>query len=1775
MEDPTEAAPTVEPIAVIGLACRVPGAADAEQLWRNLVDGQEALRWYSREEQLELGLPPDVVDDPNFVPAAMVVDDHKDFDAAYFGMSVREAEIRDPQHRLFLELAATALEDAGYDPRRHPGEIGVYAGTGGANYQWLNVRSNPEAYAKAGWLAVVAGNHADYCATFTSYKLDLRGPSYTLHTACSTSLVTVHIACEALRNGECDMALSGGAMFDLPQGSGYVHDEGGVESGDGHCRPFEARSTGTIWGSGGGIVVLKRLEDALADGDHVRAVIRGNAVNNDGATKVGFSAPSQEGQAVVVAQALGVAGIDPRTVTYVEAHGTGTALGDPIEVAALSSSFGQTSDDAGWCGIGSIKSNIGHLGQAAGVAGLIKAVLAVERGVIPPTLHFEQPNPKIDFGENPFYVVDQLTPWEPEGLPRRAGVSSFGIGGTNAHIVLEEAPAPVARPVADRRPRVLRLSARTEPAVSTACGQLAAHLEAHPDLDLADVAHTLRVGRREMAVRAAVVAHDPTDAAAALVNPRRVITGGPVRRPPRVALLFSGQGAQYPGMGADLYESEPVFRDAVDRCAAGLREELGGEDIRTVMFAADDPAADERLRQTAWTQPALFTVEYALAELWRSWGVEPDGMIGHSIGEYVAATVAGVFPLDGALRLVAARGRLMQGLPPGSMLAVQLGPEEIRDRLTDGLAVATVNAPGTCVVSGPTVLVDELAERLRGDDVICTALRTSHAFHSPMMDPILAEFRALVAATELSAPQLPLLSNVTGTWMTSEDATDPSYWARHLRDTVRFGECVETLLAEGDWLLVECGPGAQLAGLASLQAEGVAPVPSLPGPDRSPAAATVLATAAATLWVHGVPVGGDDEAAARVPLPTYPWERKRCWIEPGPGAGTSITAGSPTVAAAAPARPAGPLPIDQWFSVPVWREVPARPGAVDIDRALVFADDSSAELVAALRATGTDVVVVRPGEAFDLAELPDRIVHAWAVTETTGVWPAQDRSFFSLLALVQALAARPELDAVRLDIVTANTQDVTGGDLTCPEHATVAGIARVVPLEAPWLEVRHIDVDRADDWAAAACDELRRGGEAPPAVALRRGRRWVQSYEPVTVPPAPVEPREGGVYVVTGGLGGIGITLAEDLGCRTRARLVLVSRTGLDGSAGGRAGRALAAIRRIEAAGGEVLTLAADVTSAEDLRRVRDATLDRFGRVDGIVHAAGVPGGGMAEVKERPEAEQVMAPKLLGPEALREAFGDLDLDAVVLCSSITAVTGGFGQVDYCAANNYLDAYARSDHGWRARVVSLDWGGWLDVGMAAEVAAPEGFRALLRGVSLDPEAAAPTAPVDHPLVTALHPAAGDGEMAWCRASLTPARHWVLDEHRIAGAPVLPGTGFVEMARAAAEQVLPPPVPGQVLELRDVAFVEPLVVPDGTTAEVRVVFAPDAGGADLEVRSGPDGADRVHVQASVGWVDGAAPASVDLDAVRARCDQAAPGTTVPLSGVVAFGPHWDSLDGRWIGQDEALASLALGSADEGWGLHPALLDVATSFHWEGVEGNYLPFGYGRVVAHRPLPGRVWSHIRFPGGTTAEVLTADVTLTDDAGNVLVEIRDYVIRRIDVDAVTARMDGAPPAVGIRPVDGAEAFRRLWSTPVGRQVVVSETPLDEVMAQVAGVTQETVETALESQAEARTSRASEDGDHLAPRDDLEATIARLWADVLGGDGIGIDEDFFELGGNSLVAVQLIALIRKELKVRVPMRELFDQPTVAGVAAVVAGLVEPAPPPTTIPRLPRQAARQS
>lgn len=876
-------------IAIIGMAGRFPGAKNLEEFWQNLRDGVESVTTFTDAELMAAGVGRDLINDPNYVKSGAILEDIDLFDAAFFELNPKEAESTDPQHRLFLECAWSALENAGYDSTRCESRIGVYAGAALNTYLSLNADRDP--IGSATNFQKLIGNDKDFLSTRVSYKLNLCGPSITVQTACSTSLVAISLAYQSLLNYQCDMALAGGISIIVPQKTGYLYQEGGILSKDGHCRAFDAKASGTIVGNGVGIVVLKRLADAIADGDCIHAIIKGTAINNDGANKVGYTAPSVDGQVEAVSEALTLAGVEPETISYIEAHGTGTSLGDPIEIAALTNVFHDSTEKKNFCAIGSVKTNIGHLNTAAGVTGVIKTVLALKHKLIPPSLNFEQPNPQIDFTNSPFYVNTQLQPWQAGKTPRRAGVSSLGIGGTNAHVILEEAPTVEKQGNWEagemgRKHQLLVVSAKTSSALATATANLAKHLNQHPELDLADVAYTLHVGRREFNHRCMVVCKDINDATT-LLEAQPVFAHRPENIKRSIVFMFPGQGAQYVNMGRELYESEPVFQEQIDHCAKLLQPFLG-LDLRQILYPNQENTEDitAKLQQTAIAQPALFAIEYALAKLWMHWGVHPIAMIGHSIGEYVAACLAGVFSLEDALALVAARAQLMQQLPHGTMLAVHLAEKECQSLLNAELSIAAVNGPSLCVVSGSTPAIEALENQLASTGVECQRLHTSHAFHSSMMNPILDAFTQKVKKISLHPPEIPYLSNVTGTWITAAQATDPSYWSKHLRSTVRFADGLLELFKEPGNILLEVGPGRTLSTLAKRHPDHHTEqviLSSVRHPQQHDSDVAFLLNTLGQLWLAGVQIDWlefyTNQQRHRLPLPTYPFERQRYWVE--------------------------------------------------------------------------------------------------------------------------------------------------------------------------------------------------------------------------------------------------------------------------------------------------------------------------------------------------------------------------------------------------------------------------------------------------------------------------------------------------------------------------------------------------------------------------------------------------------------------------------------------------------------------------------------------------------------------------------------------------------------------------------------------------------------------------------------------------------------------------------------------------------------------------------
>jgi acyl transferase domain-containing protein len=1804
-------------IAIIGMAGRFPGANNIDEYWRNLRAGIESIRFFTDDELKQAGVDAARLHAPNFVKAKGAIENADRFDAAFFGFTPREAEIMDPQHRLFMECVWAALEDAGYDAETYAGAIGLYGGEGMNTYLLLNLMSNRDLLDSVGLLQASVQNRGDHLTTHVAYELNLKGPSLTVQTACSTSLVAVHTACQSLLNFECDLALAGGVTITVPLQNGYTFLEGGIYSPDGHCRAFDEKAAGTVQGDGVAVVALKRLSEALTDGDTIHAVIKGSAVNNDGSLKVGYTAPGVAGQAEVIAEAHAVGGVNAETISYVETHGTGTVLGDPVEVEALTRAFRHTTDAKRFCAIGSVKTNIGHLDAAAGVAGLIKTVLALEHRELPPSLNFENENPRIDFANSPFYVNAELSEWKSaNGEPRRAGVSSFGIGGTNAHVVLEEAPETATASLG-REWHLLPLSARTSNALDVATANLHAHLQDHSELDLGDVAHTLQVGRKKFNHRRVVVAKDRGDAVRALetLDARRVFTSLQEPRSRPVVFMFPGQGAQYVRMGQELYQAEQVFREHVDQCCELLEPHLGF-DLRAVLYPQDEAFAEakERLKQTFVTQPALFVTEYALARQWMSWGVEPEAMIGHSIGEYVAACLAGVFSLEDALRIVAARGRLIQELPSGSMLVVSLPEQELRPLVEarPALAIAAVNAPRLCTVAGPHETIDELEAELKPCGLMLRRLQTSHAFHSSMMEPAIQPFIAELSQAKLHAPTMPYLSNVTGDWINAEDATDPQYWARHIRQTVLFGKGITEIFSNAERLLLEVGPGNALTVLSRhhpLRGAAQVVLSSLRRADESEPDEASLLTTLGRMWLANVKVDwaslSAGERRRRVSLPTYPFERQRYWVEPQMNTDSlrkSLLRKDPEIA--------------NWFYAPSWRRsvTPVRNGRFDASRRwLIFADECGVgdELRKRLRVLGHEVIAVESGEGFKRmeegiyavnpdrredydqlfkeigasSEKPQTIVHLWNVTAERQIDPqeALSRGFYSLLFLAQALGdqlltlapVKVEVEE-KLDIcvVSNGLHEVTGEEELCVEKATLLGPCRVISQEYQNIRCRSIDIRKI---SSSAIDDLLAeiSSESEDRVVAYRGRhRWVQDFEKIQVRLENDQRRlrDRGVYLITGGMGGMGLEFARYLASEVSARVVLVGRTPL--------GAEDEKIKAIEAVGGEVLIVAADVTDEAQVRDAVDQAREQFGELNGVIHAAGVAGAGIIQIKSPAMADKVLAPKVTGTQVLDRVLADTNLDFFIMCSSRAAILGGFGNVDYCAANAYLDTFAQHKRAnTDSSTISINWDAWQSVGMlvksAAQATKPDvkpPKRERTNGGSNGHEAKG------HPL---LHRELTNGareEVYGTDFSVT--EHWVLDDHRIVGTAVMPGTAYLEMARAAVEKR---GTPG-TLEIRDAFFLAPLALRDDETREVRILIDEDDGEFSFKVVSKPIAAENGASEewqpfsiGKIGYVASDPPARTDLQSIIDRCNRKEVVIRDDDEIDPDLGPRWQSLQRVYLGDKELLATLELPEMFQGdmdhLKLHPALLDRATGTakHYLVNEGHYLPMGYKRLRLKGPLPRRIHAYIRSKdNGTRNETINFDITLFDEEGVERVVIENFSQKRVNDATGTIKMlAGTGPreerastqtdgiyqralSEGISPEEGVEVLRRILSTNTPPQVIVSTKDLHASIEQVNSFTQTNLAEAVdEPVVRASHPRPAElQTPYVAPRNEVEQRLARIWGNMLGIDDISVHDNFFELGGDSVKAIQISVKIN-EAGLQFTPQQLFQSQTIAELAAVL------------------------
>ncbi|MFC2141089.1 SDR family NAD(P)-dependent oxidoreductase [Acidobacteriota bacterium] len=1359
-------------IAVIGMSCRFPGAKSVAEFWDNLTKGIDSISLFAAGELEESGIDPGIARDPRFVNAKGLIEDVEYFDAAFFGYSLEEAGIMDPQARVFHQCIWEALEDSGYDPYAYRGLIGLFSGAA-PHAVWDFISFPHEWGTPSKRFADSQLYDKDFMTTRIAYKLNLRGPILTVFTACSTALVAIHTACGSVLSGECDMALAGGVSVSFPLKMGYLYEEGMIFSTDGRHRSFDEKATGSVFGDGAGVVLLKRLEDAIGDRDTIHAVIKGSAVNNDGNRKLGYPAPSVEGQAEVIRSALQMAQIDPGVIGYIETHGSATYLGDVVEIEALSRVFHWASRAKNKrFPLGSVKSNVGHLNTAAGMAGFIKTAAVLKHRLIPPQIHFETPNSKIDFENTPFYVNTCLQEWKDEGYPFRAGVSSFGIGGTNVHVILEEPPLRATSP-GGREWKLLVLAAKTPASLEQASKNLSNFLEKNPEVDLADAAYTLAVGRAHFRCRRVLVCSTREQAIEILSapDPGTTSTHDPQGQRPGVVFMFPGLGAQYEGMGEGLYRQERVFREEMDRCFA-LFQSIAGYDLREIIYPALNPApvggrveapGERGLKRTEIAQPAVFIFEYALAKLLMDWGIVPTEVIGYSFGEYAAACISGVMTLEDALALAIWRGRLMarESISKGAMTSVPL-PFNAVGFLPDPRLSITVDNGPSCIVGGPAGLVETFEAEMKKKGILCVRVKVPHAAHSLEMAPLLAEFAAVLENIPLKEPRIPYVSSITGERAVPGELISHHYWETRLVECIRFGPGLNHLLKTPGTVFIEVGPGRDLCLLAKEQPD-YSPSTHFVNPVRSEKEeyddSYYLLKRVGLLWLNQVDIHWPrfyaDEKRYRIPLPTTAFEGQyfagdaNC-LKPGIQERWRNSVMSK--------KDAGVY----WY-VPLWKRSPlsptpdffvgSNPGWV-----MVFMDELGIgdRIVALLMQQGIQVTRVQPGRSFrqlgensfavnpseakdyealsrrlsETGQWPDTILHLWTLTPEEGaeemrfereeVEKNQVMGYYSLIALAQALGKQSPPSYVQVKVVSNNILDVTGGEVICAAKATILGPVMVIPDEYDHIRCCLIDIPLLDFGGKEEQELIERLvveiktviREA--RVAFRHKHRWIQTYEKQDIP-VPEDPfmglKQRGVYLVTGGLGGIGLKVAEFLAVQVKARLILtgrsdfpcfqewdawISRHGEEERTSSR----ILQIRRMEALGAEVIVESADVSDFSQMKKVVARAEERFGSINGVIHAAGVPDGALIFRRTREMSEDVFSPKISGVLVLEKLFRGASLDFIILFSSIASILGAPGQVAYVGANAFLDAFAS------CRVlknggtpISINWDRWRNLGIA--------------------------------------------------------------------------------------------------------------------------------------------------------------------------------------------------------------------------------------------------------------------------------------------------------------------------------------------------------------------------------------------------------------------------------------------------------------------------------------------
>lgn len=1810
-------------IAIVGMDCRLPEADNVHEFWQNLLDEKECLTDFTEEQLLAAGVSPKDFNHPDYVRRRGIVKNAEEFDAEFFNFTPREAELLDPQHRLFLECAWHALEDSGLDPYHTDKRVAVFGGTG-SPYHLMEAMDNESVLKYANGTSIITSNDKDYVTTRVSYKLNLNGPSFNIQSACSTSMVGVVLGIDSLLNFQSDVVLAGGATVEIPATQGYMYQQGSLEAPDGKCRTFDKDAKGTVFSRGCGVVALKRLEDALEDGDHIYAVILGGAINNDGNRKAGYTAPSIQGQVEVITEAIELAGINPRSINMVEAHGTATLVGDPIEVSSLSEAFQQYTSDKQFCAIGSVKTNIGHCDVASGVASLIKTCMSLKYGTIPASLNYNESNPSIHFEESPFYVNTKTAPWKDSQEPRRALVNSFGVGGTNACVILEEPPKQ-AIPNAQHAYDTLFISAHNKLSVEEYAKAISLQIEENPHVNLNVLAHTSRVARSPMKYRAAIAFKDREDLLNKLQSTAAIKQN--TLEDKSFVMMFPGQGNQFVNMGRELYENNASFKESIDYCSKLLQPTLG-LDLREVLYPAvgGEAEASEKMAQTYITQPAIFVVSYAMAQTLGQYGVYPDALIGHSVGEYVAAAVSGIMSLEDALTAVAIRGKLVYELPQGSMLAVLKSEEEMLKILPESLDIAVMNSPELVVVSGETKDIEDFAELLNAQNVFNKLLPTSHAFHSRMMKPCLEPYRTFFNGVKLNAPSIPVISTVTGKLMTDEQAQDHEYWVQHVIDPVRFGAAATEMLLRDSVFFLECGPGQSLESAVKRQLDNAHHHSVCSTLSDGADAVITMDSALGKLWGEDVPVVFENRYPVvgfpKIEMPLLPFNRKPYTID--------FSASKKKSTKVENVKKEN---IEDWYYTPSWKKTSAVQ-FLELNRQqndpetvwLVFeAGEFSKSITRSLEGKGSRVYGISQGNEYGqgdhqftlrtdskedfekmfqelrLEDTPVNIIYTWSFSDQIeeneityrDAPELTQKNFFTLLHLEQALIDARCTKDIRIVTLVNDAYDVIGSGRVRPEKALAVGPMRVLFKEQMGMTTLLVNIDtsslpKLSSFLTEAVI-LETSSETDETIISYTGKtRWTEIFEKIHIEheALPTSISDNGVYLITGGAGGIGRLLSILISEKVKnATFIWTGRSPLpersewdriksDLKTSSSLKERLEAIEEIEKNGSKVAFYSVEVTDFEGMSAMVAQVENEIGTINGVVHSAGVAGGGVVATQNRPNIEMVLNPKVHGTLILKEIFAKKPLDFFTLYSSITAILGEAGRVDYISGNAFMDACANAE-GYihpSAVVNSINWGQWGLIGMAADWLVETAKR----------KSGQDNTPISHVVENEelkLVEVRNSPEEQVIQLHIDPAKHWIINEHLVTSIPTMVGTSYIDCLMRWKKQK---GLEGRV-QILDSTFRSPLMLMKNMPRELYLFIQPQATGEyrfSFQSASANDAAWEArdwkeHFDGSLRLHQVSPQEKVNLEAIRANLPNKDNNQHFLVSrdannkAILNFSNRWNCLSEVQYDETNWFSELHLPKefhADfDSFEYHPSMVDVATSTQFsrlKNLNATFLPLGYKEINIFAPIESKCYCHTQISESEQDEKNIAfNYRIYNASGELLVEILDYVFVRIDISNQSDKKEEKelsfrPEANedDILPNEGKRVLEVLMGQPELSQVIVYtlDLPIDFSDSKITYLRNKISKKkqSLEVAADID-DRPDLDTPYEAPENEIEKGIAAIWTVILGIHKIGLHDTFNSLGGNSLLSIQVVSGMNDEFNVVIETDEFVNNPTVAQLAELV------------------------